>query len=191
MAKSVTSADPSIGGIRDFYAMAHQKDFARLHQFRIITWKWFGEDVLNDPQYKTFALYLETASLPSREITNLQVPYLGFNFNVPGMATYNGAANYPVVFRCDQSYVLRDIVEKQTRSIYDEANTTGNFLTPSDDSILTLGLLDKNNTPIKKYTLVGTAITNTGSISYNLGDSGTIAKVEATLSYHYWVNGTL
>ena len=49
--------------------------------------------------------------------------------------------------------------------------------------------MNKNMEPIGEYTLIGANIVNTGVISYNLGDTGSIAKVDAVLSYHYWVPG--
>ena len=170
--------------IEDFYAHATKHDFARLHQLRIIEWKWFGKDVL--PSYD-WHIYLETATLPSREIANLAVPYLGMMFNVPGMAAYSGASNYAVTFRCDKNYIIRRIVELQSRLTHNDTDTTGNYIVPGEDSYMVIGLLDKMQNFIAVYKLIGIHVINTGTISYNLGDTGTIAKVDATLAYHYWV----
>ena len=169
--------------IEDFYAHATKHDFARLHQLRVIEWKWFGEDVF--PEEDWF-LYLETAILPSREIANLTVPYLGMTFNVPGMASYGGSASYAVTFRCDKSYKIRRIIETQSRKTHDDTDTTGNYLVPGENSFMVLGLLDKHQNIIAVYKLIGIHVINTGTIGYNLGDTGTIAKVDATLAYHYW-----
>ena len=56
--------------ISDFYRSVQQKDFARQFQFRLVQLANtnFGEDTL---------IYVETATLPGRSITNVQVPFMG------------------------------------------------------------------------------------------------------------------
>ena len=64
--------------ISDFYTQVQAKDFARQFQFRVTEMANtnFGED--------TF-VYLQTGNLPGRAINNVQVPFMGLNFNVPGL----------------------------------------------------------------------------------------------------------
>lgn len=169
-------------GIQDFYALATKLDFARLHQFRIIEWKNNGNSVFREDDY---FLYLETASLPGKEITNVVVPYIGMEFNVPSMTKYSGAS-YPVVFRCDQPYDIRYMLEECLQTTYDDIKSSGYGLAPGEDSYMIIGLLDKNNEPEQKYKLIGTSVNSIGLIQYNTGDTGTVAKVEASLTYHYW-----
>lgn len=174
--------------IQDFYNVAILNDFSRLHQFRLISWFWNGASVIGDDDLH---LYLETASLPSREITNVPVPFMGLNFNVPGLATYGGSSNYPVVFRSDSSYWLRRMIERATRLTFDDQTSVGDYNTPGYDSRMVIGLLDKvaSAAPVEYYTLVGTQLINTGTIEYNLGDTGQVARVNGSLTYHYWHRG--
>jgi hypothetical protein len=78
--------------IQKFYSTAVQRDFARLFQFRLTS---FGNVVFSTEQYT----YVETASLPGRTINNVQVPYMGLQFNVPGTVSYPGSTGYAVTFR--------------------------------------------------------------------------------------------
>lgn len=175
--------------IQDFYKVAVDRDFARQHQFRALSWTLWGQDVLTaDPGHY---LYIETASLPGREITNVPVPFMGLNFNVPGLATYGGSAGYTVSFRADSQYYLRKIMEHATRRVFNDRTSHGDYNTPDAENHLTIGLLGKMLEVLQVYTLVGVNVVNTGAMSYNLGDTGTIAKVDATLSYHYWKSGSL
>lgn len=184
--------------IQDFYTMAQTVDFARLHQFRLLAWSWNGQPILT-PGQMSHSLYMETATLPGRENVNVPVPFMGLNFNLPGLATYSGSANFPVVFRADSSYFLRQVMEHYSRKVFNDATGTGDYNMPSTASIMTLATVDKylytgnatgdNITPM--YTLHGVSMLNTGQIDYNLGDTGQIAKVNATLTYHYWTKGTL
>lgn len=169
-------------GIQDFYSLAQQVDFARLHQFRIIEWKHNLEPVFDETK---FHLYLETASLPGKEITTVTVPYIGMEFNVPCMVKYSGSS-YAITLRCDQFYIIRQALEKCITGTYDDETTKAYGLVPSEDSYMVIALIGKSTQPITTYKLIGTSINNTGTIQYNTGDTGTIAKVETTLSYHYW-----
>lgn len=179
--------------IQDFYTLAQKVDFSRLHQFRLVSWTWNGQDLLDYGDRIDHYVYLETASVPGREITNVPVPFMGLNFNIPGLATYSGSANYPVVFRSDSFHYLRQVMEHASRKIFNDTSSTGDYNTPNTASTMTLYTIDKylqtdgNSTPY--YTLWGVSLLNTGSIDYNLGDTGQIAKINATLTYHYWTNG--
>jgi len=174
--------------IEDFYALATMKDFARLHQLRIIDWLDKGYSVLEAGE--DHIAYLETASLPNREIVNQALPFMGLAFNVPGLASYAGSASYAVTLRCDSDYYLRRVVEHFTRRVFNDATSWGDYNTPGlQRNYLTMQQMNKNMDPIGEYTLIGANIVNTGVISYNLGDTGSIAKVDAVLSYHYWVPG--
>lgn len=181
--------------IQDFYTLAQQVDFARLHQFRLIEWTWNGQSIFLDGT--DHHVYLETASLPGREITNVPVPFMGLNFNIPGLATYSGSANYPVVFRSDSYYFLRQCIEHATRKVFNDATSVGDYNTPNTASYMILQTVDKylngdgGPTGTPYYTLWGASLINTGQIDYNLGDTGQIAKVNGTLTYHYWTNGFL
>ena len=174
--------------IEDFYALATEKDFARLHQLRIVDWVDKGHSVLEAGE--DHIVYLETAQLPNREIANQTVPFMGLTFNVPGLASYAGSAAYAVSLRCDADYYLRRVVEHFTRRVFNDATSWGDYNTPGlARNYLTMTQMDKNMNIIGVYTLVGANIVNTGAISYNLGDTGSVAKVDCTLSYHYWVPG--
>ena len=182
--------------IQDFYSLAAQSDFARLHQFRILEWRWNGSPVIDESTPGTgHSLYLETASLPNRSIANTTMPFMGLNFNIPGLASYDGSSAYAVSFRCDSQYFLRHTMEYLSRSIFNDADSMGDYNIASKNSYLTIGLLDKmlnpdiNGDGTTIYTLVGANLVSIGTIDYNLGDTGTTAKVNATLSYHYWHPG--
>ena len=170
--------------ISDFYRSVQSKDFARQFQFRVsqLANTNFGEDTL---------VYLETANLPGRTINNVQVPFMGLNFNVPGTASYPGSESYAVTFRCDQNYDIRAVLENATFNTFDDQTSSGNYNIARTSSVITLDLLGKTGGSIRQYTLYGAYVVSVGDVSYNLGDNGTIQTVPATLAYQYWrVTGT-
>jgi len=167
--------------ISDFYRSVQQNDFARQFQFRVVQLANtnFGENEL---------IYLETANLPGRSINNIQVPFMGLNFNVPGTASYPGSESYAVTFRCDQSYNIRAVLENATFNTFDDGTSSGDYNIARNSSVITLNLLSKNGSesPARQYTLYGAYVASVGDISYNLGDNGSIVIVPATLAYQYW-----
>jgi hypothetical protein len=165
--------------ISDFYRSVQQKDFARQFQFRLVQLANtnFGEDTL---------IYVETATLPGRAITNVQVPFMGLQFNIPGTATYPGSESYAVTFRCDQDYNIRAALENATFNTFDDGTSTGDFNIARNSSVITMNLLNKSGSTVRQYTLYGAYVVSIGDLSYNLGDGGTIQTVPTTLAYQYW-----
>ena len=165
--------------IADFYRAVQQQDFARQFQFRVVQLANtnFGENSL---------VYLETASLPGRTISNIPVPFMGLQFNVPGTASYPGSDSYAVTFRCDQNYNIRAALENATFNTFDDNTSTGNYNIARNSSVITLNLLGKDQTTVRQYTLYGAYVASVGDISYNIGDNGSIVTVPATLAYQYW-----
>lgn len=165
--------------ISDFYRSVQQKDFARKFQFRVVQLANtnFGEDSL---------VYLQTASLPGRAITNVQVPFMGLDFNVPGTVKYPNSNNYTVSFRCDANYNIRTVLENATFNTFDDGTSTGDYNIARNSSVIILNLLDKNGGVARQYTLYGAYVVSIGDIAYDLTDAGTIQNVDATLAYQYW-----
>ena len=157
--------------------------FARQFQFKL--------DFLGDLDFSENQLvYVETAALPGRSITNVPVPYMGLQFNVPGTATYPGSAGYQVTFRCDEKYDIRSALEAMTFKTFDEATSTGTFRMPADDSKIIMTLLDKELKPVRGYTLFGTYVQALSDSQYDIKDTGTVVQVTATIAYQFWRAGT-
>ena len=167
--------------ITNFYQVARERDFARLFQFRLITLglTQFTEDDL---------IYVETASLPGRSINNITVPYHGLQFNVPGTAAYPGSAGYQITFRSDQDYDIRSVLEQLTINTFNDDTSRGEYSTPSDESVITLQLLNKQLQAVSTYTLFGVYVQALADTAYDIKDTGTVATVQATIAYQFWRN---
>jgi hypothetical protein len=165
--------------ISDFYTSVQQQDFARTFQFRVtqLANTNFGESSL---------VYLETASLPGRTITNVAVPFMGLQFNVPGTAKYPGSDAYNVTFRCDANYNIRTVLENATFNTFDDSTSTGNYNIARNSSVIGLSLLNKSGGTVRKYTLYGAYVVSVGEMGYDLTTDGAIQHVDATLAYQYW-----
>lgn len=167
-------------GIRNFHEVAGRRDFFRQNLFRVIN---FGGNRFGDDQL----IYIESTTLPSKAINNIQVPYMGLQFNVPGTVQYTNSASWSVNIRMDAALDIRDRLEDWMRSIFDDADSTGDYSIPDgDDGTTTLILLDKKGSAIRTYDLFGCYLTNLGDFTLNVGTAGDIVTAPATIAYQYW-----
>lgn len=172
--------------IQKFYKSATDRDFSRDFLFRITQLKLDGVEPLVDEDL----VYLRTAALPGRAITNVPTPYMGLPFNIPGNATYPGSDAYRVSFYLDSESKLRNFLERGSRQIFNDLTSTGNYTTPGNDSYIELAQLDKQLNPIEggKYKLIGASLRNVEPIEYNIAEgNGTWVTIDATISYHFYV----
>jgi hypothetical protein len=169
--------------IQDFYTQAQVKDFARTNLFRVLDISLGGTDVSFE---ESDMVYATTATLPGKSITTIPVPYMGLNFNVPGNVQYDGSDAYQINFRCDEKYDLRNKFLQVVADTFDDADSTGNYFTPTADSVIDLVLLDKEMNKVDQYQLVGCAIKSVGPMSFDVTAAGTEQKFDVTLSYHYF-----
>lgn len=170
--------------IQDFYRVAQARDFTRDVQFRILsispdgTTTSFDEDDL---------VYAKTAKLPSRAISQVNLKYMGLNFNLPGTASYPGSENYEISFYAAADSTLRRKFEQWSRDTFNDANSTGNYLTPTQNSTIDLVQLDNNFNKVHQYQLVGVSIRTLGDISYSMSEgTGGVMSFSVGLAYHYW-----
>ena len=162
-------------GIQDFYAVSQQREFARDFQFKLLTLGPLTEDDL---------VYVRTATLPGKSITNNVVKYMGLDFNIPGTVVYDGSAAWTVKFLCDEAHNLRSKLNAWSSEIFDVSTSTGKYGVPSETA--SLALLDKSLNPIRKYNLIGVYIQKIGEIPYKIEGAGTPQEFDVTLSYQFW-----
>lgn len=174
--------------IQDFYRVASSRDFTRDVQFRVLSISPQGTTTTFD---ENDLVYARTASLPARAITPVQAKYMGLNFNLPGVAAYPNSDSYEIVFYADAKSELRKKFLSWTRDTFNDANSTGNYLTPTQNSTIDLLQLDNNFERVNQYQLVGVSIRTVGPLNYAMAEgSGAVLYFPVTLAYHYWVDKT-
>jgi len=170
--------------ISKFYSVAASRDFSRDFLFRVtaINLAGIAGQITEDD-----LIYAKAANLPGRTITNVAVPYMGLNLNVPGNATYTGAEGYNLTFFLDANSRLRNLFEAASRFMFDDASSTGMYGTPDDTYYIELAQLAKDLTIIGKYKLVGASIRNIGDVAYNIsGGTGQTVELPVTIAYHFY-----
>lgn len=176
--------------ISTFYSEAANRDFARDFNFRVLSIATGGA---TDAAGQTISfgdtdlVYVKTASLPERAITNVPVPYMGLNFNLPGNATYPGSEAYSMTFYADAQSQIRQKFEDWSRYTFDDANSTGDYLTPKQTSVITLAQLDNKLQRVATYNLIGVSPRSVGALTYNIATgTGQTIEFTATMAYHYF-----
>jgi hypothetical protein len=168
-------------GISNFYNAAANNDFMRTNLFRIIS--------LGGVRFTANELlYLTSTTLPGRAITNIQVPFMGLVFNVPGTANYPNSGAWNVSFRVPQNLSIRRKFEQWTRDVFNDIDSSGSYSIPSADASnqVVLTLIDKVGTPIRTYTLYGAYCQSVGDVNMDITTSGEVMVQQATLAYQYW-----
>ena len=174
--------------IQDFYRVAAARDFTRDVQFRVLSISPQGTTQTFDAND---LVYARSATLPARAISPVQAKYMGLNFNLPGVAVYPNSDNYELQFYCDANSNLRKKFVSWSRDTFNDANSTGNYLTPTQSSTIDLIQLDNNFEMVNQYQLVGVSIRTVGAMNYAMAEgTGAVVYFPVTLAYHYWVDKT-
>ena len=169
--------------IQNFYRAAADRDFSRDFLFRVTQMQLQGVPALDEGDL----IYVRAASLPGRNISNVTVPYMGLNLNVPGSVNYPGSEGYNISFYLDADSNLRNYFEQASRSLFDDQTSTGEYGTPDDDFFLQLAQLDKELEPVAEYKLVGASLRNVNSINYEIATgTGTTVNIDTTIAYHFY-----
>lgn len=171
--------------IRSFYERAMEREFLRDVNFRLIEINFgenssvqFGEDDL---------VYARSGKLPTRSIQNVEAKYMGLTFNLPGTVTYDGSSDYAIQMYCDENCILRDKIEKATRDLFDDTDSTGNYFIPKQGSYMTLAVLDKKLNVIKTIKLVGCSIRKYDIEDFKMSEGkGDIIQITMHIAYHYY-----
>lgn len=188
--------DLSQQNIRSFYQGASEMDFSRDFLFRVGDIQILGNKRAavagnNDTPLlqwrETELVYVRTASLPGRNINNVEAKYMGLAFNIPGGVTYPNSAAYSLEFYCDAKSELRESLMDVSMKTFDDNLSTGLYSTPSSESYMMLYQLDKDLQPVTSYKLVGLSIRDVGDISYEIAEgTGNYKTFTTTFAYHYW-----
>lgn len=177
--------------IQNFYSTAAARDFARDFNFRVLSIATGGATDAAGQVISfgdTDLVYVKTATLPERAITNVPVPYMGLNFNLPGNATYPGSESYSMTFYADANSQIRQKFEDWSRYTFDDANSTGDYLTPKQTSVINLVQLNNQMDRVAEYSLIGVSPRSVGALSYSIAaGTGQAIEFTATMAYHYFV----
>jgi hypothetical protein len=169
--------------ISSFYNVAQNREFSRDFLFRVLNITFAGGASFNESDL----IYAKTAILPARDITNVPAPFMGLKFNLAGGAVYPGSEAYSLKFYCDASSSLRNKFLQESRRVFDDATSTGDYNIAGRASSMTLMQLNKNLEPVTTFKLVGLSIRSVGTINYSMAEgTGAPVDFDVTAAYHFF-----
>jgi hypothetical protein len=156
---------------------AAQKQFSRDFLFRVKQIDIAGLSLNGE----TDLVYARSATLPGRNIENKQVNFSGQTFNIPGKSTYPNSEGWSVEFYVDQDLDLRTKLERASRILFNNEDTTGNLCMPGYESTITLDVLQipcqrggatsgNGLQIVKRIRLIGASLRDIGEIAYEIAD---------------------
>jgi hypothetical protein len=172
--------------IRDFFQQIQTRQFSRDFLFRLIGMD-FGDVQPPINFNESELIYARTASLPGRDITNVEAKYMGMTFNLPGAVTYTGSNGYSIEWYCDEASDIRQKFENLSYLTFDDRTSTGFYDTPTRSSVITLAQLDPRLKQVAQYKLIGCSIRTVSPIEYQMADgTGALKTFTTTIAYHFY-----
>lgn len=183
--------------ITKFFDTAIRRDFSRDFLFRVaaIDFGDFGTPIAEED-----LIYAISASLPSRSIQNIEVPYRGLTFNVPGSVKYGNSSDYKIKFYCDAASQIYANFVRETRRVFQDAagpsnppnmdvsqGTTGDYRIAGPGAVITLHQIDKRLEVMRTINLIGVSIREVGPLEYAMAEGkGDVIKFDVSMAYHYY-----
>jgi len=154
---------------------------ARANQFKV-TMPFPGYASVGG-EIEELAFLCRATSIPSMEITNINVPFRGRAIKIAGDRTI---PSWSVTVYNDTNFKLRDAFERWQNGINNMSDNEG-LTNPVDYQVdAFLDHLDRNGNTIKSYTLRGVYPTGIAGIPLDYEEAGVIEQFEVTLEYQFF-----
>ena len=138
-------------------------------------------------EIEDLAFLCRATSIPSMEVTNINVPFRGRAIKIAGDRTIPA---WSVTVYNDTNFRLRNAFERWQNGINNMSDNEG-LTNPVDYQVdAFLDHLDRNGNTIKSYTLRGVYPTAIASIPLDYDEKTTIEEFEVTLEYQFFDTNT-
>lgn len=175
----------ALGSLQKAQQIFQQHDFSRSFQVRILNMNGVPDYVYDEIITKEGYVYAKTYNVPGRSITDIQIPYQGFNFHIPGQVAYDQPNPWTITFKTAGDYLVRNALERWHFDTINDETSCGNFGMPCADRTIDIAVLAPSCEIMRVYRLHGVYIQHIGPIQYNMeGNEGT--EFEAGFHYQYW-----
>lgn len=179
----------ALGSIKKAYQVFQEHDFSRQHQIRILNMNnvpdYVYQEIIEKPAGAGGYVYATTYSVPGRSISNIQLPYQGFNFNIPGMVQYDQPNPWPINFRTPGDYLVRNALERWSFAVVSDETSCGAFHIPCPDTTIDIAIISPKCEVLRVYRLHGVYPQSISNIEYNQ-EAVEITQFTANFHYQYW-----
>lgn len=129
------------------------------------------------------AFLVNAAALPGSVVNPTIVPYRGREVKLAGERVF---APWSMQVLNDVSFNIRNQLEKWMAGMNDLKNNNGRTNPTDYQANITVTQLDRNNNPLKVYTLYSAFPTNLSDIVLNYGDNDTIETYTVEFQYQHY-----
>lgn len=171
-------------GIGGFYKQAVARDFSRDFQMRVVR---IGPGVLNENDN----VFITSQTLPGYAVHNVEVPFMGPTFNVPGGGHFPGSAGWTVTFRADQALNIREKLVTWQQSVFNAfpdtaGESTGAYGPKYSESVAVLTVFNRDGVEQRAMELIGIWPVEIAALQYDNSGTGQVVTFDATLAYQWW-----
>ena len=175
----------ALGSIKKAYDVFRAHDFSRSFQLRVLD---VGDGVPNYVRKELIdqegRVYITTAIVPGRTVTDISIPYQGFKFHVPGQVEYTSNP-WQLTFKTPGDYLVRNALERWSFATASDETSCGSFNMPCKNSNIAIAVLSPKCEILKIYRLYGVYPSAISEISYNQ-EEVTNTTFTTTFHYQYW-----
>jgi hypothetical protein len=129
------------------------------------------------------AFLVNAAALPGSIVQPTIVPYRGREVKFAGERIFQP---WTITVMNDVSFNIRNSLERWMAGINGLENNTGRTNPRDYQTNLTVTQLDRNNNPLKIYTLASAFPVDLSDITLNYGDNDTIEQYTVTFQYQHY-----
>jgi len=129
------------------------------------------------------AFLVNAAALPGSIVNPTIVPYRGREVKFAGERVF---APWTMQVLNDVSFNIRNSLEKWMAGMNDLQNNNGRTNPRDYQANITVTQLDRNNNPLKVYTLHSAFPVNLGDITLNYGDNDTVETYTVEFQYQHY-----
>lgn len=132
------------------------------------------------------AFLVNAATLPGSIVQNTAIQYRGRQVNFAGERVFNP---WTITVMNDNSFKIRNSLEAWMNGMNNLVDNTGLTNPVNYQANLAVTQLDRNNAPLKSYTIHSAYPIDVSDITLNFGDNDTIETYTVTFQYqHYTVD---
>ncbi len=178
-----------LGSIQKAYSIFAQHDFSRQQQIRILSMnnvpQYVYDEIIEKPAGAGGYVYATTYSVPGRSIQDLEIPYQGFKFHVPGQVSYDQPNPWTINFKTAGDYLVRNALERWSFEVVNDETSCGVFNIPCADTTIDIAVLAPSCSILRVYRLHGVYPQQISNIEYNQEENG-FTTFTAGFHYQYW-----
>ena len=165
-------------------ALQYQGARPYLYEFRIGSWPEAVVPGLVVPEDNVIRALTKGASIPTSQISTIEIPYKGRKIKYPGSRTFD---DLTVTLFNDNDHVVRNAFESWSAAMAQHVSVFGNSVSLEDIAHdVFVDLYDLNENLVRSYQFIDAFPTSVSEIGLDFDNADSIMEFTVTFAYQYW-----